>query len=295
MQSEKIAMYRSFSQPNGDGGNLAAAVHHAGLTEDQMKDIAQKVGFSETAFVEHIADTTKLGSYRILYYTRNKSRVPLCGHASIAAGKNIFSSPKWVQNGSIPFQYLDSVDAWQDTSMKVTPEGRVIYRHDIPKSVLPFQYSDLLSVLEIDEDAVDFTFSPVQQGHVGFLGLQKDAFDTLPQKPDFGTMKNILESQRLIGVHVFTLCNDESGVEARARNFAPVVGIDEESATGSDTALLTHQLQQQELLRFPDTQTYIQGEAMEDPHGVIYTQIHDDEVWVGGNITSLGSRTVHYT
>ena len=56
-------------------------------------------------------------------------------------------------------------------------------------------------------------------------------------KPDFEEMKKISKEKDVIGMHMFTLNNDEE-LTAICRNFAPLYGINEESATGTSNCAL---------------------------------------------------------
>jgi PhzF family phenazine biosynthesis protein len=58
------------------------------LSEVQMLNIATELGFSETAFVKA---TGKAGTYTIRYFSPKKE-TPLCGHATLASAKTIFSN-----------------------------------------------------------------------------------------------------------------------------------------------------------------------------------------------------------
>lgn len=56
-------------------------------------------------------------------------------------------------------------------------------------------------------------------------------------KPNFEEMKKISKEKDVIGMHMFTLNNDEE-LTAICRNFAPLYGINEESATGTSNCAL---------------------------------------------------------
>ena len=65
----------------GQGGNPAGVVIDADhLSEDQMLDVATKIGLSETAFVSSSPDA----GFRLDFFTPNR-RIAHCGHATIAA------------------------------------------------------------------------------------------------------------------------------------------------------------------------------------------------------------------
>ena len=282
-------MYRSFAQEDGKGGNTAAVVRHNSMDREQMMNVAQSLDVSETAFIESIANKTKYGAYRILFYTRNRSRVPLCGHATLAAGKEIFSAEGFANEGRCVLFYENENTIEAQTEVQMEHNGRIFYRHDIPPHKKYLDVSNITDALETTISSADFNFLPVERGGVGFVALTQESFDALPEHPNAKVLQRVLENMSLIGTHVFTLCNSESDFVARTRNFSPVVGIDEENATGSDTAMLTKELLEQDLLS-PERyirQKYIQGRTI-DESGTLYTEIRDDGIWVGGLVADAG-------
>lgn len=60
-------------------------------------------------------------------------------------------------------------------------------------------------------------------------------------EPDFKVMENLSRELQVVGVHAFSLTN-ESELIAVCRNFAPLYGIDEESATGTANCALASYL-----------------------------------------------------
>ena len=84
MQVQKIAAFS-----DGDvGGNPAGVLITDQFPPDsEMQKIAAEIGFSETAFVQHLNDNR----YSIRFFTP-KIEIPLCGHATLASAKVIFDT-----------------------------------------------------------------------------------------------------------------------------------------------------------------------------------------------------------
>ena len=114
-------------------------------------------------------------------------------------------------------------------------------------------------------------------------------------KPDFDAISRVSRGVEAIGMYVY--CRDApGGVTARCRNFAPVVGILEDSATGTSAAALAALLQHREevaggqgtWLRFQ------QGYAIDQPSEILVELSVADgavsEVRVAGSATIRGSR-----
>ena len=78
----EVLKYTAFA-PDASGGNPAGVVLQPGdLNDAAMLKIAEKVGYSETAFLWPLETP---GHYRIRYFAP-QVEVPFCGHATIASG-----------------------------------------------------------------------------------------------------------------------------------------------------------------------------------------------------------------
>jgi PhzF family phenazine biosynthesis protein len=86
----------------------------------------------------------------------------------------------------------------------------------------------------------------------------------------------------LVGVHMF-YCTEEETTTAYCRNFAPLFGIDEESATGTSNASLTHFLLQRGLVKPGTINRFVQGEAMGKPSVILSRVEEDGTSWIGGS------------
>jgi PhzF family phenazine biosynthesis protein len=106
----------SFTNEPFKGNPAAVCFPESELQDAIMQNIAAEIGFSETAFVRHIADHR----YNIRFFTP-KQEIPLCGHATLAASTIIFNTTQlericflncegvvldiWKSNGQIAMQF----------------------------------------------------------------------------------------------------------------------------------------------------------------------------------------------
>ena len=86
----------------------------------------------------------------------------------------------------------------------------------------------------------------------------------------------------LVGVHMF-FCPNDGTPTAYCRNFAPLFGIDEESATGTSNASLTYYLNTQGRIVPDAVNTFVQGEAMGKPSRILSKVDECGDIWIGGN------------
>lgn len=77
----------SFTNQKFKGNPAAVCLPETALDIQTMQNIASEIGFSETAFIQHITDDT----YSIRFFTP-KIEIPLCGHATLASSKIIFET-----------------------------------------------------------------------------------------------------------------------------------------------------------------------------------------------------------
>ena len=106
--------------------------------------------------------------------------------------------------------------------------------------------------------------------------------------PDMDALAQLSDQLNVTGVHAFALSED--GYTAHVRNFGPLYGVPEESATGTANAALTHYLHHNGLMQAPAECRFMQGEAMQRPSVVATTLLEDGTIWVGGDsaIVAIG-------
>jgi PhzF family phenazine biosynthesis protein len=270
-----ILRYTAFPKTK-QGGNKAGVVPDAkGLDESSMQAIAAEVGYSETAFVLPSDDA----DFHVRFFTPT-AEVDLCGHATIATF-NAMRDLKMIAPGMY------------------TQETRAgILRLDVRDDVVfmeqnrPVFYETLdpvdLQGCFAEPDVIDPSY-PIQVVSTGmkeiFVPIRSvDVLEHLT--PDFDAIRALSEAHGTIGMHVFALADD---CDAYGRNFAPVVGIDEESATGTSNGALACYLN-----RYGTSKTtYVlrQGYAMGQPSEIVVTLAQKDghlhAVWVGGGARLL--------
>ena len=99
-------------------------------------------------------------------------------------------------------------------------------------------------------------------------------------RPDMEALSAISQELKVVGTHAFALTDD--GYTAHVRNFGPLYGIPEESATGTANAALTHYLRRRGLIAAGDRCRFMQGEAMGRPSVIMTVLKPDGSIWVGG-------------
>lgn len=209
---------------NNMGGNPAGVVLNADKLKSEEKQlIASKLGISETAFVSK----SDHADVKLEFFTPTR-QIAHCGHATIAT-----------------FSYLKQIQKIkQNNSSKETIDGiRNIYfegddafmEQQSPTYQTPKEYNkEILASLNLEQsDIIDGLEPTIVNTGNSFLIIPVKTEAVLKQiKPNFGEIKLLSEQFNLIGYYVFTNNIDNKDIDATARMFAPLYGINEESATG---------------------------------------------------------------
>ena len=278
------------------GGNPAGVVLDTrNLTVEIMQKIANEMNLSETAFVRHLGDDR----YSVRFFTP-LCEVDLCGHATIAS---FYTLAKQGYIKSIEEGIKEATLVTNDYQLKIEIEYEdrepinVTMEQGTPKSygVLD-SIDDILLVSNLRTYDVGFDEKKLCPELIS-TGLKdiilplktKEALDKLEfDMCDLGDLNKRLDS---VGLHAFYLPSKDSN-EVYVRNFAPLVGIDEEAATGTANGALIYYLKIHGLISGNEIIAH-QGESLNRP-SKIYCSIKEEngeyKVKVGGsgNITIEG-------
>ncbi|MBS3994923.1 MAG: PhzF family phenazine biosynthesis protein [Alkaliphilus sp.] len=286
------------------GGNSAGVVSDArGLSEYQMKKIANEMNLSETAFV--FPSTGMEYDYDIRYFTPTQE-VDLCGHATIAAFKVLCEEKNiTISEGTVQMRQKTKAG---------TLAVELIFEEEVLKSVMMTQTSPRF--FEIIEDlsglAEVFGLSPMDIGiknlkvlpQIVSTGLRDiimpvKSMNILKNiKPDFEKLTALSNRLGIIGVHTFALGFEGEVGDLVCRNFAPAAGINEETATGTSNGALGAYLVKNNVISLEKSKTIIckQGQYMDRPSTIVVCiegSKDDMTVKVGGQAVVVLSGTIY--
>ncbi len=257
----KAWVYRSFTRGKV-GGNLAGVVG-CHLTEDKMRGLAAELGFSETVFIGREEEP------RLRFFTPTEE-VDLCGHALVAA-------LKWLDESG-PFPPAVQTKAGR---IVVTKEGEAYFmRQPQLQRCEVLTVGELAPLFDLPLSAYDPEHPPLyaSTGLKDLFVAVKTEADLWRASPDLQAICRISEKYQAVGVHLYTVTD----TGATVRNFAPLYGIDEESATGTSNgalgALLEHWGQGS------GEQHMLQGDGMDAPSTIRVRMDQTDHPLVGGTV-----------
>ena len=259
------------------GGNQAGGVllraEQAFPEDSLMQAIAAELKHSETAFVKQLDTDT----FQLRYFTP-EGEVPLCGHATISVFTVLREQGK-IACGSCMAQTASGnlrISVEPDKIWLEMPQGEII------KTLTQEESAQVYAAYHLDstEQTKDMQPSIVRAGLADILLPvgSKDALDHALQNRD--EVIRLSREHGLVGVHLF-FCPENGDPTAYCRNFAPLFGIDEESATGTSNAALTYFLGKQNRIQPNQINSFVQGEAM-GRRSVIQSRIDSDgSIWIG--------------
>ena len=256
------------------GGNPAGVVLLDGdfPNERLMQQVAAELRYSETVFVQRQA----IDEFHLRYFTPC-SEVDLCGHATIAAFGVLW------RHGMVADQ-APIINHTLAGDLKVSIERQVMMQMAMPTVVDKRVDPERLHSIMAGDKPMEWPDLPIEVVSTGLPDIimpVKDLESLNALQPDMAALSTLSQELDVVGVHAFALADD--GYTAHVRNFAPLYGVPEESATGTANAALTHYLQRRGRVTAGDECRFMQGEAMQRP-SVVATALHADGcIWVGGD------------
>ena len=274
-----------------EGGNPAGVVLHADdLSVNHMKKIAAFLKFSETAFVMK----SNFADFEVRFFTP-LSEVDLCGHATIGTF-SVLLNKKIIKPGFYSQQTragILSVEARKDTT--------IMMNQPVPVFAETVDKAEIADSLNIALDA----FMPDLPAGIVSTGLRDiivpvktmERLDSIC--PDWDKVRHISKKYNVAGYHLFTQ-ETVTGANAHCRNFAPLLGIPEESATGTSSGALASYLFYFGVFGKEDCEALVfeQGYSMNKPSEIQASlRIEGNEIQevrVGGKSLNLSSVEIDF-
>jgi PhzF family phenazine biosynthesis protein len=268
---------------NGSGGNKAGVVLSAGqLSRQHMQDAAKQLGYSETAFVS----PGTLATYRVRFFTPTEE-VDLCGHATIATWSLLFQRG-FVRSGANSQETLAG-----KLGIIVGSDGSVFMQQTKPRLFSNVDKAEVARVLGVRAGSLHNDLMPqiVSTGLQDLLVPMRTKTALMGIVPALANITTLSEKYDITGLHVFALSENGGQTIASARNFAPRVGINEESATGTSNGALLCYLQKYGKLENTGVYRIEQGESM-GQLSCILGRFTKGRVWIGGQASILEERSL---
>lgn len=278
----KVYIYDAFTNEKFKGNQAAVIPYADELKISDIKNITKEFNYSESVFLFNSNKAVK----KVRFFTPN-SEVDLCGHATLAYVKYLCDHK--IFNLKTGRNIVDI-----ETNLGILPIIVNVENNKI-KNIMMYQ-----AEAKIDEK-IDIDFSLIMESlglsinDLAELKIVKaytglwDILIHLKNKEKLYNIRANMEKIRviskkldIISLHPFVLERDiKNNLLAYVRNFAPIVNIDEEAATGTSNGALCYLLYSKEYLKNAEYLKCLQGEIMGRKSEII-CQILENKVLVGG-------------
>jgi len=219
-----VHLIQAFTE-NGSGGNGAGVVLDAqNLDQDQRQAVARTIGLSETAFVS----PSPRAAFRLEFFTPAR-QVAHCGHATVATFWLLARLGR-VDCDRSSKETVDDVRAIRfHADMVFMEQKQPAYR--VPNTPA----ADLWESLGLDPGAChpDSGMAVVSTGNSWLVVPVRDESTLASAAPDASRIRRISEAMGIVGYYACAPAPSGNEYDLACRMFAPLYGIDEESATGS--------------------------------------------------------------
>ena len=264
------------------GGNTAGVVlleDDKGFPSDTlMQRIAAQLRYSETAFIKQNGEK----DFTIRYFTP-EGEVDLCGHATIASFKVLMECGRTTEGDVCLNRTLAgdlNVYVGEQIMMDMaTPQvvGKEVEMKELYRIMAG---REMETVQELPVEIISTGLPDIILPLASVEELQS-------LKPDMQALAKLSKKLEVTGVHAFAIADDN--YTAHVRNFAPLYGIDEESATGTANGALSYYLFRHGIAKEGDRCTYLQGEAMGRASEITAQVMAGGKIKVGGNAAIMAS------
>ncbi|WP_297597487.1 PhzF family phenazine biosynthesis protein [uncultured Cetobacterium sp.] len=210
----------------GKGGNKAGVVflNDEYISKKDCQKIATKLNLSETVFVKKI-DTN---IFELRFFT-SKCEIDFCGHASLGAFY-VLKKMGIIETG----EFIERLKI-RDLNV-IVEENKIFLEQDDIAIYGVLNEEEIIESIGVSREDLDKNFNIV----VGYSGLRdilipvKNRKILNSLKIDLKRIEELSKVNSVVGYHIY--CIEEKVVYCR--NFAPLYGIEEESATGSSNGAL---------------------------------------------------------
>lgn len=271
-----IFIYDVFTSEKFKGNQAGVVFDNNSLKYEEKQNLAMELHFSETVFVSKIEKDI----WKLEYFTP-KEEIDLCGHATIAAIYALFEEGKLGNNTSLDIQtklgilkiYLEKKEEKLLAVWMEQDQGQVVYDIVIPKEKIIKSLG--LKMNDLHDEI------PIFKAYSGLWDLMiplnsKNSLNNI--KIDIHAVKSLSKQLSVISFHPFYL----NGTNAYVRNFAPIVDIPEEAATGTSNGALTYVLEKLNLLKKDECLICHQGELMQRSSLILGKIRNNGRILVGG-------------
>lgn len=267
-----IYVTSAFSKDDKGGNKAGVVLHRPDLSSAQMLMIAKELGYSETAFVVD----SQVADFKLRYFTPTEE-VDLCGHATIATFATLRLLNKLGKE-----KYTIETKAGILT-IRIKEDGLIFMEQNCPTYFDVLKPDMVKGCMEEHVISREFPIQIISTGLKDVMLPIASMEELMSMSPDFKAITDLSRELDVVGIHAFAL-TDSSDITAVCRNFAPLYGIEEESATGTSNCALASYLFKyyEKKSEYIFEQGHVLGEISRIVVHIDYHEDMIDAVYVGG-------------
>jgi PhzF family phenazine biosynthesis protein len=274
-----------FTKSSYKGNPLAVVFTDGNLESGQYENISKEFGYSETSFV-YYSDTQK--ALNIRSFTPSGFEVDGAGHnllgavcAALIRGMEIFKdqdSNHFVMMKENPI-FLSISDDW----LSQTPIVKMKQKSAVKGLTVPLQPIANALGMNAEEFGIKGLLPTIVSTEVSHLMVPVRSSAILNGiKTDNPQLIALSKQFDFEGFYCFTLNDKAEDYIAESRFFNPLIGIDEDAATGTAAGPLAGFLHMNKLIKADKAYRILQGVKLNQP-SLIEVMISEDNVLVGGS------------
>lgn len=271
-----------FSTKSYKGNPLSVVFTNGDLKIDEYQNISREFGYSETSFVYYSEENKAL---KVRSFTPTGFEVDGAGHnllgavcAAVLKKIDIFSQ----QAGETYVIMKDGpIHLRVDLDNKL-PVVKMLQRPAVfGESVYPEIIVGALGI-ELTDLSIQHFAPTVVQTEVAHLMVELKDITVLNRiKPENKSLIEISKKYDFEGFYCFAIAEADCSI-AQARFFNPLIGIDEDAATGTAAGPLAGILCDKQIIQQNKVYQILQGVKLNQP-SLIEVMVKTEGIWVGGS------------
>ena len=232
MKSVKVYQYDAFSKEPNKGNPAGVVLNGDDLTEEEMQEVALKVGFNETAFPVK----SDIADLRIRFFTPGHE-MNLCGHGTMAMVYALKANGLLGDKSDFTIETKAGI-----LPIKINEQSFITMKQAAPKfKEFNGSREELASAIGLTEEEIDAEL-PVFYGSTGIWTLLvpiKKLASFEKMKPKNNRFPSVLKEMPQASIHPICLQTYHPEADMHGRHFSsPYSGTTEDPVTGTASGVM---------------------------------------------------------